>query len=381
MHHSLTARGIDHRPGARLGHGRPGSPASRPRCAGGPARDSGRPHGRPLLAGRGPHRHPRRRGGVHRARARPGRGRRRHDYDGAAARPGRRGRVPERRAAARRRPGRPHGRRPGQARPDARPRVRTSTSPAPCRRAGHLDRAGRRGVGAPRLLAPRVRPGAGGRPAHLARGPTSSTTSAPPGSGAVIDFWKTRILDPAMRRLLAKAGGYLFEDSLEIETDATIWTPRMLDGVPSPRRLRPAAVPPGRARGQGEVRLRVRRRHHDAGPRRLQPGALRPLPRPPPAPGRRASRARSAWACACSPTGCETDAVEHAALLDVPERESLGLQEPRRLPGHGRRSRHGGSHGAVLRGGLLRRRGVPDHLGPRAPDARTASTPPASTMA
>lgn len=49
------------------------------------------------------------------------------------------------------------------------------------------------------------------------------------GARAVIDLWEQRILDSQLRELLRRAGGYLFEDSLEIETDATIWTPRMLE--------------------------------------------------------------------------------------------------------------------------------------------------------
>ena len=49
------------------------------------------------------------------------------------------------------------------------------------------------------------------------------------GARAVIDLWEQRILDSRLRELLRQAGGYLFEDSLEIETEATIWTPRMLE--------------------------------------------------------------------------------------------------------------------------------------------------------
>ncbi|MEV8569562.1 glycosyl hydrolase [Streptomyces sp. NPDC051322] len=44
------------------------------------------------------------------------------------------------------------------------------------------------------------------------------------GIQAVIDFWEAHILTAPVRRLLKKAGGALFEDSLEIETDALQWT-------------------------------------------------------------------------------------------------------------------------------------------------------------
>ncbi|WP_370614285.1 glycosyl hydrolase [Mumia qirimensis] len=49
------------------------------------------------------------------------------------------------------------------------------------------------------------------------------------GTKAVTDFWEDHILDREMRRLIKRAGNTFFEDSLEIETDATIWTPGMLD--------------------------------------------------------------------------------------------------------------------------------------------------------
>uniref|UniRef100_A0AAU1UH35 Glycosyl hydrolase n=1 Tax=Streptomyces sp. NBC_00119 TaxID=2975659 RepID=A0AAU1UH35_9ACTN len=45
------------------------------------------------------------------------------------------------------------------------------------------------------------------------------------GAQAVIDFWEAHILTAPVRRLLKKAGGALFEDSLEIETAALQWTP------------------------------------------------------------------------------------------------------------------------------------------------------------
>jgi hypothetical protein len=49
------------------------------------------------------------------------------------------------------------------------------------------------------------------------------------GTRAVVGLWTDRILDDRLRELLRQAGGYLFEDSLEIETEATIWTPAMLE--------------------------------------------------------------------------------------------------------------------------------------------------------
>ncbi|XVQ08432.1 glycosyl hydrolase [Spirillospora sp. CA-255316] len=45
------------------------------------------------------------------------------------------------------------------------------------------------------------------------------------GTQAVIDFWEERLLTPKIRRLIRQAGGALFEDSIELETEALNWTP------------------------------------------------------------------------------------------------------------------------------------------------------------
>jgi hypothetical protein len=47
------------------------------------------------------------------------------------------------------------------------------------------------------------------------------------GVQAVIDFWESTLLTPAIRTLLRESGGALFEDSIELETDATLWTSAM----------------------------------------------------------------------------------------------------------------------------------------------------------
>lgn len=145
------------------------------------------------------------------------------------------------------------------------------------------------------------------------------------GSGAVVDLWEDEILDRELRRLLQKAGGHLFEDSLEIETDATIWTPRMLaefrsragyDLLPYLPVVVEAhekylfaydAVTTTRVRDDfNQVLSDLYRDHH-----------LLPLQR----------FARSlGMGLRVQPYGLETDTVEHAALLDVPETESLGFK-------------------------------------------------------
>jgi hypothetical protein len=154
------------------------------------------------------------------------------------------------------------------------------------------------------------------------------------GTRAVTDFWEDRILDRELRRLLRAAGGYLFEDSLEIETEATIWTPRMLEEFE--RRagydLRPwlpvvleidekylfalgtsgapattDALRTNQVRDDfNQVLSDLYRDHH-----------LRPMQ----------DFARSlGMGLRIQAYGLETDTVEHSAIVDVPETESLGFK-------------------------------------------------------
>ncbi|HZC73123.1 MAG TPA: glycosyl hydrolase [Jatrophihabitans sp.] len=61
-------------------------------------------------------------------------------------------------------------------------------------------------------------------------GPFTTPTSyvvdhfSPAGTDAVTGFWDEHILTSRIRRLLRLAGGAFFEDSLEIETQSTVWT-------------------------------------------------------------------------------------------------------------------------------------------------------------
>jgi hypothetical protein len=45
------------------------------------------------------------------------------------------------------------------------------------------------------------------------------------GTAAVTGFWERSLLTGGLRRLLKAAGGAFFEDSIELETDALVWTP------------------------------------------------------------------------------------------------------------------------------------------------------------
>jgi len=49
------------------------------------------------------------------------------------------------------------------------------------------------------------------------------------GTKAITDYWDEHVLTPTVRSLLKDAGGALFEDSLELETDSALWTPGFAD--------------------------------------------------------------------------------------------------------------------------------------------------------
>ncbi|OIJ24011.1 glycosyl hydrolase [Nocardioides luteus] len=153
------------------------------------------------------------------------------------------------------------------------------------------------------------------------------------GAQKVIDLWQDRLLDGELRTLLRKAGGYLFEDSLEIETDATIWTRDLLDEFQARHGydLRPwlpfvldkdekyqfslAAADPATADALRTNEIRddynivlsdLYRDQH-----------LRPMQ----------EFAKSlGMGIRIQPYGLETDTMQHAAVVDVPETESLGFK-------------------------------------------------------
>lgn len=153
------------------------------------------------------------------------------------------------------------------------------------------------------------------------------------GAQAVIDLWQERVLDGEMRALLRAAGGYLFEDSLEVETDATIWTADLLERFHESRGydLRPwlpfvlernekyqfvlAAADPATADNlrTNEIRDDYNQVLSDL----YRDEHLRPIQ----------ELARSlGMGIRIQPYGLETDTMQHAAVVDVPETESLGFK-------------------------------------------------------
>ncbi|TMR97447.1 glycosyl hydrolase [Nonomuraea basaltis] len=145
------------------------------------------------------------------------------------------------------------------------------------------------------------------------------------GTQAVIDYWESTLLTPAVRRLLKRAGGALFEDSIEIETGALPWTP----GLPAEFKRRrgyelapflpvivladedqvfayDAALTRHARKDYWDTVSELFNEHHF--------GVLRD------------------WAHSiglelrAQPYGLRTDAIAGAAILDVPEGESLGFK-------------------------------------------------------
>jgi hypothetical protein len=153
------------------------------------------------------------------------------------------------------------------------------------------------------------------------------------GAQAVIDLWESRVLDGELRALLRAAGGNLFEDSLEIETDATIWTADLLEAFEASRGydLRPwlpcvleknekyqfvlAAADPATA---DTLRTNaVRDDYNQVLSDLYLDRHLRPLQ----------EFARGlGMGIRIQPYGLETDTMQHAAVVDVPETESLGFK-------------------------------------------------------
>ncbi|MEV6345506.1 glycosyl hydrolase [Actinoplanes sp. NPDC051851] len=147
----------------------------------------------------------------------------------------------------------------------------------------------------------------------------------PDGVRAIVGTWHDLVLTPSIRRLLHTAGGDLFEDSLEIESDWTIWTPALpaafarrtgTDILP----LLPILLQPkgkflfaydgdatNHARDSfNQVLSDLYHEHHLIPLRDFAHGI--------------GLRLRA------QPYGLATDAIRSATVLDVPEGESLGFK-------------------------------------------------------
>ncbi|MCH5671192.1 glycosyl hydrolase [Streptomyces gilvus] len=147
---------------------------------------------------------------------------------------------------------------------------------------------------------------------------------SPAGTAAVTGHWD-EMLTPSLRLLLRAAGGAFFEDSVELETDALVWTtllPQAFEqhtGRPLLPYLPALVLDKGNTVFAFEAQL-TRQIRHDFWEtvsglfNRHHLGALR------------------TWAhtlgmkLRAQPYGLQTDAIASAALLDIPEGESLGFK-------------------------------------------------------
>ncbi|HEY3466452.1 MAG TPA: glycosyl hydrolase [Amycolatopsis sp.] len=145
------------------------------------------------------------------------------------------------------------------------------------------------------------------------------------GTKVVLDEWNSTILTPAIRRLLKDVGGDLFEDSLEIETDATIWTPDFL--AEFRRRAGYDLLPylPVIVQRKGkylyafdtDTSNHVRDDYNQVLSDLYHENHLIPV---------RDFAHSLGMTIRVQPYGLPTDAIRSAALLDVPESESLGFK-------------------------------------------------------
>ncbi|MDT7839872.1 glycosyl hydrolase [Streptomyces justiciae] len=148
---------------------------------------------------------------------------------------------------------------------------------------------------------------------------------SPSGTAAVTGFWEGSVLTGTVRRLLKAAGGAFFEDSIELETDSLVWTsalPQAFEertGRPLLPYLPALVLDKSNQVFAFEAQLTRQIRHdfwetvsHLFNTHHVT--ALRD------------------WAHSLGmelrsqPYGLQTDAIASAALLDIPEGESLGFK-------------------------------------------------------
>lgn len=162
------------------------------------------------------------------------------------------------------------------------------------------------------------------------RGPHSVPTAyvvdhfSPAGTGAVTDFWESHLLTRPVRKLIERAGGSLFEDSIELESDAVLWTPALLDEFRKRRgySLLPYLPVVLQNKGNGiyayDKTLTLRAQHDYW-------QTLSDLY------NEHHATAVKKWAHSiglklrAQPYGLQTDATYTSAILDIPEGESLGF--------------------------------------------------------
>jgi len=145
------------------------------------------------------------------------------------------------------------------------------------------------------------------------------------GTHVVTDLWEETILDDRMRRLLRQAGGAFFEDSLELETQSTIWTPNLPSEFAARAGYELAPFLPVLVQLKGKYQFRydvTLTTHVRDDLNRVLSDLYRD----------NHLIALREWAhglgmqLRVQPYGQPTDSLDFAALLDIPEGESLGFK-------------------------------------------------------
>ena len=145
------------------------------------------------------------------------------------------------------------------------------------------------------------------------------------GTQVVTDLWEQTILDDRMRRLLRQAGGAFFEDSLELETQSTIWTPDLPSEFAARAGYELAPFLPVLVQLKGKYQFRydaTLTTHVRDDLNRVLSDLYRD----------NHLIALREWAhglgmqLRVQPYGQPTDSLDFAALLDIPEGESLGFK-------------------------------------------------------
>ncbi|HEX3786320.1 MAG TPA: glycosyl hydrolase [Pseudonocardiaceae bacterium] len=145
------------------------------------------------------------------------------------------------------------------------------------------------------------------------------------GTQAVTDFWDRDILNPRIRLLLEVAGGAFFEDSLEIETNSTIWTPNL----PTVFRqktgydLAPYLPILVELKGKFQFSYNSELNNHVRDDVNL---TLSDLYRDNHLLALQSWANRLGMELRVQPYGLQTDSLDFSALLDIPEGESLGFK-------------------------------------------------------
>ena len=145
------------------------------------------------------------------------------------------------------------------------------------------------------------------------------------GTQAVTELWEQTILGDRIRRLLRQAGGAFFEDSLELETQSTIWTANLPDEFAARAGYALAPFLPVLVQLKGKYQFRfdaTLTTHVRDDLNRVLSDLYRD----------NHLIALRDWAhglgmqLRVQPYGQPTDSLDFAALLDIPEGESLGFK-------------------------------------------------------